>query len=935
MARPQVPSLPGAPQVDPVAQPVNTFFQPRLAAPVLQDVIDLSPLSSTLARIADAQQQKRAQQDLEAGRGADLGPAGVAVQAELAQAHAGLTSAEEKRKASQETYAKLVRTGKIPESWSPWTFVGWTETAARKLVSQYDRALSLRIADVSTVVDPQTGQPKNPDSAAKVMQEEWAKIADNGILQDFYGSRVAQDARQQIDERFQKQAAERMGVEVVKARETEVQNELGRILVNATTQDNPDWKMIGADWSLYAKNNMVLKSMADPRGTMLSAAKYAASVVADTDAGEAVRLLRHVQDLSAGTTTLGKDTDTGLEINRLIDFYQNQKDTDDDRHFAEEGRRIQHDVRDAQREWGPALDEVEKSGGSMGAYLEQYSQQIKDHPNKAFILERLRENIHNRESEPIEDKAAIGALELRLRRGQGLDTADSEIDSLIASHSMSASTGSRLHAVAEQAGNVAPLLDAAGFANAASSLRQANRATGLPPAVQGPRDQEFEEKLAGFDQSVMEEAQALNGQPGGEAALRKFIQEKSSAVRADLNKSELDLQTKSTAAKQEIEASINSFQDAGPLIKKYGDFLTDAERREYTAYSRSATNKERVLTFDAYKDAEREVNAAIGVALGNDAEKLNSPDGLRLQANFARRLKSAAFAKWTELAKTTPPDGIIDAFQSAMPEVSAAIFKEISGQDVKAITEKIDAGVGKSATDVLHAEADYDASKRTYAGLATLSSADTARALTAHPNPVLSPKFVEVQQRFMSGNPAGFWDTVGSPTVPQRVSRDELETATVSEAFSILKNPKLDDAAKAQALVDAYGPIGGLSAEDVISGQAHVLTPGARENMAALITRDRPPTEGNTFSWSSLWGPRKLASEWLKDQETHTIPIDGAKIDPFVHSFFRNEPELDKWLDSRPADLAALAKRLGVAAEDRGLFINAQRLALRRTNHAE
>lgn len=914
--RPQVPNLPDAPETQPASSPVQTFYAPRLPAPVLQNLVDLSPLSDTLAKILDVQQQRKSEQATQMGVQA-FGDATDAEKQDLANATKGLTDAEERRRANQEAWAKLVAKKQIPEWASPWARVGFMESSARQIVGQYARDLDKRLADVSTVIDPQTNLPKEPDRPDKIISQEWAKYADNGILSDYYGGRVGQELRQRAEEGFKDKAARAVGAQIVTVRKQQMSNEVGNNLLEWATKDSGPTPLDYEAFNQYIRVEMRLKSIADPRDVVMQGLKFAAATLANTDAGEAIRVLHQAQNIQVGNTTLGADADTGEEIAKLVERYEAQKEHDDRHELELKPAQLQEDIRSGERTYMEELLKAKNTNGSiLGKYNELDARFAAEKPwgeNTPIVRNELRKYAESLAGSTFDDATSFGHLEDQIALGVNLDSLAGQIRVAPLSGESKAKLQKQLEARSNNA--VTDLLENnPGYVNTLNRLSAAAHLPGVSPEIGARYAQDDETAFVQLQRSAVEYAKSIAGQPGAVNLMREWADKQITPLVADRQKRNADILSHRTEAFQKVADVIAHRGDATPLLSQNAQWLTLEERQGLQKQSDNESNRTRFFSTEPFQQAEEELQHAISVKLDELGEPVNSALRDAWTADFKRELRGKASAWLTENLPKMAPKDQLDLFNQAMGEISGEVFKSVSGKDVSAMSDKMKAG--KSFTEVVESERENATQLASAKSLGELSLTDLAKKLTAtgggYRNNLVSDYFARAQENFIKKPDHPFTNVV---------NRGWYEAIASSEVNEILKRTDIDDTAKAQAVASIYGPTGGIGIQDVLNNSIPSLTKFQQDKAEEIAWY-----ASGTYS-------KEQSLAWLSERSKLTLPLKGVKLEPYVYSFFRNLDDLHDWVDNRQDELRKASALLGVPPEGFRDWMKFQRATLDRTNH--
>ena len=170
--------LQGAPKAGPVATPVGGFIPTRLTRAPRGKALDFSKLSETAAALlADKSKQEGAWARQQGENAAKAGGEKASqIETAVAEALAGITDPDKKRKAFGRAIDKLVADGVMSD---PREMQGYGSAKGRALVRAYNEALQSRVGQLTMTVDPTTGETIPDPDVGQIAEE-----VRNDILQD-------------------------------------------------------------------------------------------------------------------------------------------------------------------------------------------------------------------------------------------------------------------------------------------------------------------------------------------------------------------------------------------------------------------------------------------------------------------------------------------------------------------------------------------------------------------------------------------------------------------------------------------------------------------------------------------------------------------------------------------------------------------------------
>lgn len=214
-------------ELRPIASPVDTFAPPIIQAPEMQNILDLAPLSKSFTNLASAMAEKTGEEALKQG--------GIA----YTEAASDITDAlkNKDQKAAADKLAALARAKKIPEHYIPQFYRGIYEFAARDQMRKYETSLKTEL-DKFAVVEDANGNlmPEPQESPEQVATRVWnEQYGQNPVFADYFGRQEAAKYKQNIDGNFMSSATELRSAKLKAWREGKLEEELGSIVVNLSS----------------------------------------------------------------------------------------------------------------------------------------------------------------------------------------------------------------------------------------------------------------------------------------------------------------------------------------------------------------------------------------------------------------------------------------------------------------------------------------------------------------------------------------------------------------------------------------------------------------------------------------------------------------------------------------------------------------------------
>lgn len=291
-------------ELRPIASPVDTFAPPIIQAPEMQNILDLAPLSKSFTNLASAMAEKTGEEALKQG--------GIA----YTEASSDITDAlkNKDQKAAADKLAALARAKKIPEHYIPQFYRGIYEFAARDQMRKYETSLKSEL-DKFAVVEDANGNlmPEPQESPEQVATRVWnEQYGQNPVFADYFGRQEAAKYKQNIDGNFMSSATELRSAKLKAWREGKLEEELGSIVVNLSSDPAGSNEAIQAklgemralgmpDIQIKLTNAVLVAANSKKAQAMIAKDKADRSAFFD----EARNILLAADDLTVGQAKLG------------------------------------------------------------------------------------------------------------------------------------------------------------------------------------------------------------------------------------------------------------------------------------------------------------------------------------------------------------------------------------------------------------------------------------------------------------------------------------------------------------------------------------------------------------------------------------------------------------------------------------------------------
>lgn len=919
MKRVQVDNPVTPPPITPAAEPVNTYYRPKIPAPALQTIIDLSPLSETFANIADAEQKRTAREAALAG----AADAESLTEKQLQDFISGAVDAKDELTKNQEAYAKKIANGELEPYASPHFAKAYMQTVGRRAAMRYAGELESLVASASAATDG-NGEPAPPADLAELKAKAWEKYAKSPFMQDRFSAEQAVALKNEADVRFDAAVLRARGQARLEFVQKETVNELTQFMRDTLTSPGHTLsdEQRAQVWG-FLTERVRRGNIGDPKAVLFSATRALASQMeAEGDLDGAVEFLRNARGLSVGNTTLGKDAKTSIDMNTMIEQMENRRDQE--LLSSERVRNAEiEDAKDAaSKTWLKGMLEARSRGISAASYV------------ASLTPAALAENAFGpRTAEAVQWMQAVAAESDRTQASVGAETANRLVLEAYRGGDVPALTR-ELHALAEvgtvsagvaldtlgklqAAGDVTEFLERSPvYSGYARDIEAATRSvTGLPEPVQTAFDTEVRSILDQYTSGVAAIARANRANPALiESETRKLGKEALTAV----TQRKQEIETRRQQAEVELNDAVQRGRTTTALLEKHADVLSADRRRQWQDAGDRAARKEEFWSSDDWRQSTTLLEATVQDELAN-LGSLEKIDGARASLDVLQYAKTNAEA-WiaANQSKYTTAE--------LLPLFRVALRDEIMPAAEKYLKDSVKPrGVARSAQ------------KDNLELAGTLAQGDrkaVAKALTDPARlPGVSDDYRETVRRFYQGQgrelmnlrspTAGFWG----------ISKEQVQDSAFLETAALFMQPELGDKDRTQAIVGAYSVIGGITIDDVVRGtKTLTLPPNVNEYLAdadsrardalrdlgitdvakqdeVLYSRDLNAEPLRSTTTTGPYRPEDVVRRYAADlrgaratrlaMERQPLDLSTAKIDPYNSPLFESKEALRAWTDAR------------------------------------
>jgi len=344
----------GIAQITPQAAPVDLSVIPRGRAPRLDTMfIELAELSPRISDIVSTLNEEERAREKKAGVAAANDPA---VQ----------------RAFQEKGFGELVRSGAIREASNPFFQIGFLESSARQVVSQYQTNVRSKLTEAARVEEAD-GTIRTPENLDAILQQEWALLAkQNGTtLGNFYGNQQAQILRGQVDIDSRGVYAEAVATNTELAHRRAKDRDLTNQMLGVSEAEDTDQALTNLSSFI---TNKIWQQFEDPVGKVADVVVATSEIIASNKgATAALAFLDDADGLMLGTTPLSKSRSEIRE--KLVTQRESMERQEKMEQQEEDTRRpvAQRNAVDDQRvDYVPRLFEARNQG--FAALRETYNQ---------------------------------------------------------------------------------------------------------------------------------------------------------------------------------------------------------------------------------------------------------------------------------------------------------------------------------------------------------------------------------------------------------------------------------------------------------------------------------------------------------------------------------------------------------------------------------
>lgn len=516
------------PLLQPTATPVNQFVNARPYTPK-QFITDFSGLSETLGRVASTLTQDRSQQ--------------AQADAKVALSDPGFMSAVNSKEKPDQPYAarsgedgvkrefnRLVQSGKIKETQSPYFWETVYKTAAQDQIAAFRRNAYARMDEATSKVVPDK-------TIEQIMDEEWNAMQGSSVLSNYFAQQQVGEAMPAVRQELQDHAAKKYQDTV----RLETRRSLAQQAVD--TLDGFATKKVWTPEDYASLSQMVTGwhegNIQDARGLFADALTTAVTRLEAFSAVDAKDMLANALDIEVAGVPLGDDAEVGKQLNARLTELTHAADRESDEMARKKNNQRALALDDTT---GFALAEAQKMidaklpvKGAIPNALVNLKARLEANGQAEFYPEardHLETIMRNEDAEGSQEAfmSLLGSLD------QGMLSAD---DLVNARRTLNLEQYGRLNAAYQARQQGAEFLELPAWTELKAAAERSRAAFG----VADPRFNPFADDLVIQAQNeYLTLARSLANSPSQTAELQKFSQTKLTEIRAAM-KAHGDLMT--------------------------------------------------------------------------------------------------------------------------------------------------------------------------------------------------------------------------------------------------------------------------------------------------------------------------------------------------------------------------------------------------------
>lgn len=867
--------------LQPQAQPVATRGSGEVPAPILPEILDLAPLSKSLASYVGVTQK---QQNHQAGA-------------------AGLTAAMNEPALTRE---QILKKYEGQGAQSPAFWAAHDRYKVEGVVGDYSRILETHLKEFDKVQDPETGYELAPKDPAPMMAEAWKQVSGAYALKNPFGAEHAAELKSKIDQSFMARA---QAIEL-KARETlaydTMRTGLSSMLHDATWAGLGPVELSGSPDALPATEEQVVRaietrltelrkeaSVADVRGLLLEAAKSQASTLGETDDDLALRVISIVGDVKVGGVRMADDGQYGGILAELEHKHRERQESSVDRERLKAENALHSERREAEEWYLPAFEKAIDANANLQAEAEKLIDQAQAEGRPPQVFEDIRKyaaqasNLTARTSDPKSLDEIQGLI--------GMGHLDAAQEAVV--NSRDKLTGASVMELMKTIGdrrNIAGMVEGnPAFKSVMDLSASYDLGSDYSEGVRQSNNEQVDFIRQDFNDRAVAYAQSIAGSPNRDAEMRAWFSVNSSNFTKALKELAGTRKTQLDALSNQISVAHSKGVDASGLIEQARSSGLDRNTYDQLLQRNTrATSRGDYLESRDYRMLEKLLDDV-------SPEQLNMTpgDALLFKLEMSGKLFQDTSAFLDERVGKTEKKDLDKAWLGYLQEQRTGLLKKLGGgteSKAPGASERIRKGAasGDSAADTA---AETQALNAYYAAAGILAQKDISRDLTIQniygdqmiqADPMVP---TEVYEAFVSlanreGGPITILGARQGQT-PLSLAINHLDRTVFDAVGKLQAEP---DQATVQKSYQALAAMRGLSIPDVLAGKT------------ALVGSKR----------------------------TDIIDLDLGTLDPFNTTFFGSTKELDMVSKEQPERLTSLLQALSIPEDQAQAWLRMQHRAL-------
>lgn len=925
MPRPrrQVQPLQEALSIQPVASSPDFFQRPNLARPTEVPIYDFAPISETVTGYLAQKAKDRHESQIQAGqRFADENPQLVArLEAEAEK----IRDQKERSEFLRKEFDRLQKEGKIPAAADPYFQIGYARSAARQTVASYRERVRARVAEVTTLKDPKTGEYTSPVDPDSILAQEWERVSQSPAILNFYGGQEALAAKEGVDEEFRTNAGQERSRHIEQDYLENLQREVGTrfdAVLNGSTEVNSTTLQPVTD---FITQEVRGHNVQNPRELTLQALQLSLQRIAATDPQEAVRAAYAAQDLVVGGVRLGDDrSGVGLALEDLKRRYVQEAEQHDSREAARKESARALAITKAEDEYVPALLQARRDGQSLVAVGKDLADKIlhddavdkKYDGNGAFAVEALNKYVRSTDAARQSDQGLVQQINVLVADGR-LDEADALTKSGLEGDLLTGESYAQSRTLIKQRRDVSQYVEGNDLVQTSLSAYDQAKPSGLNPEIQDVEDNHVIDLKRAFSNDLADWVKDNLADPAFEDKRRTWIREHQAADLGDIRDRATELRSKRDETDRDIRQRLLRFQDAEDLIaegERTGAFTVSEAQGLREQNSAQASQRERFFSLPEYDQGLAALEADIQPDLPGqplEAEDVKLLESARSEyrdrygAGLDRILSDPAISprSFDAQARVLARDVQREMEKQLFPEQRALAAQTLAGFK----------GGGTAAAiraQIVTSEADLDASLQ---WAAVLRDPVARESITA--DSLLLPQHPAVPRKFYKD--AALWVSGEDPFFGSPVTRQGMDATALNAARSVSSDPTLSEADRADAIGAIVSTVG-ISPSDVLQERAQfVPTPEVQDDARVSLGVIETLLKYNIASGAETDSLRAQIESIrpLAEGRITFASVKGYVYRPYTTPFFRSAQEMASFSD----DVAwpEFLRRIGIDPDDK------------------